>query len=163
MLHGHYGSREGLPGTLKSDGKRGNGKGRRGSLILVDIPPRDGVSIKILVGGNLKTRLINGINGTATTGEGPAPGTCPTDPQDVPDRHGFFIVRSLTTTLGCVAVSFHMDELSMEDQNTVREIMETMKTREFADYKDFKKTEEDRRGERTKGQNHGGREEFKRT
>ena len=59
MLHGRYSSREGLPGTLKNDGKRGNGKGRRGSLILVDIPPRDGVSIKILVGGNLKTRLIN--------------------------------------------------------------------------------------------------------
>ena len=58
MLHGRYGSRESLPRTLKNDGKRGNGKGRRGSLILVDIPPRDGVSIKILVGGNLKTHLI---------------------------------------------------------------------------------------------------------
>ena len=35
----------------------------------------------------------------------------------------------------------NMDELSMEDQNTVREILETMKTREFADYKDFKKVD----------------------
>ena len=33
-------------------------KGRRGSLILVDIPLRDSASIKILAGGNLKIRLI---------------------------------------------------------------------------------------------------------
>ena len=67
MLHGRYGSREGLPGTLKM---MANGamvklpcfKGRRSSLILVHIPPRDGISIKILVGGNLKTHLIYGWN-----------------------------------------------------------------------------------------------------
>ena len=34
-----------------------------------------------------------------------------------------------------------MDELSMEDQNTVREILEMMKTRGFTDYKDFKKVD----------------------
>ena len=37
--------------------------------------------------------------------------------------------------------SRYMDELSTEDQNTVKEILETMKTREFADYKDFKKVD----------------------
>ena len=34
-----------------------------------------------------------------------------------------------------------MDELSTEDQNTVREILEMMNTREFTDSKDFKKVE----------------------
>ena len=62
MLYGRYGSSEGLPGTLKNDRKRGNGKGRKGSLILIDIRPRDSVSVKILVSGNLKTRLINERN-----------------------------------------------------------------------------------------------------
>ena len=34
-----------------------------------------------------------------------------------------------------------MDELSTEDQNTVREILEMMNTGEFTDSKDFKKVE----------------------